>query len=505
MTRKNSLLEGLKEKYVPKPPAKKKVDSNLARTENFAVTYKSSLNKVLDLFNLGGASRGVSLEKEFLAALKEDPLLSVVAALNIRDVRGGKGEREQGRNLLRTLYKREYELFMKIVDLVPYYGRWDDLLGFISNPDVVRLVAAQLKEDLKSEKPSLLGKWMPSENASSVKTRNLAKAWRKRLGLTSMEYRKMLSDLRAKIGIVERLMSAGDWKEIKFDKQVPSAAMKRYSRAFHKHDHDRFSAYLTAVTKGEKKMAAGAVYPYEVIALLDRDSKTAEAMWGSLPKLDTNWSVLPVLDGSGSMGGWGGSRGLTNVTPYNVAHSLGIYLAENNKEPWAGHVMTFSNSAKFIVLPKHGSLQEKVRTLRINGGEMGGTNLQSVFNTLLATAKKNKVPQSDMPDAILVVSDMEFNGTEFKPEKTNQEEAEEKFKKAGYKLPVVIYWSLVNRTKNAVALKDQMGILTLSGFSPKAYEGILRMDLDGVVDPYAGMLTTLLGERYAPAWERLLA
>ena len=40
---------------------------------------------------------------------------------------------------------------------------------------------------------SLIFKWLPSENASSEKTKELARAIRKSLGITSKQYRKLLS------------------------------------------------------------------------------------------------------------------------------------------------------------------------------------------------------------------------------------------------------------------------------------------------------------------------
>ena len=67
---------------------------------------------------------------------------------------------------------------------------------------------------MDSKTPSLLGKWLPSENASSYTTNKMGNLVRKFLGMTHKEYRQALSSLRKKINIVERLMSENRWDEI---------------------------------------------------------------------------------------------------------------------------------------------------------------------------------------------------------------------------------------------------------------------------------------------------
>ena len=97
------------------------------------------------------------------------------------------------------------------------------------------IVKKQLILDLDCKTPSLLGKWLPSENASSRKTKIAGSAVRNSLGWTHKEYRKVLSSLREKINIVETLMSENRWDEIEFDK-IPSKAGLIYRNAFARRD-----------------------------------------------------------------------------------------------------------------------------------------------------------------------------------------------------------------------------------------------------------------------------
>lgn len=70
-----------------------KEESNITLTENLAVARKSTLNKVYDMFALGGAYRNRTDEDCILLfknAIKEDETLALKCLFYLRDVRGGK-------------------------------------------------------------------------------------------------------------------------------------------------------------------------------------------------------------------------------------------------------------------------------------------------------------------------------------------------------------------------------------------------------------------------------
>ena len=74
-------------------------------------------------------------------------------------------------------------------------------------------------------------------------------------------YRDLLSALRRRINIVERLMSENRWNEIEFDK-IPSKAGLIYKNAFAKQDADRYKEFMASK---ETKVNAGTNYPYEMV------------------------------------------------------------------------------------------------------------------------------------------------------------------------------------------------------------------------------------------------
>jgi len=465
--------------------------NNTTLTENGAITFKSTGSALLDLFYHGAAKRSTPNDviPLFVKAFDEDILTALKIAFYIRDVRGGQGEREVFRKVLRYLADNKTDVFNKIVPLVPKYGRWDDLISFVDNPVVVSLVQNQLSADVLTNKPSLLAKWMPSENASAKATRALARKWCAALNLTVRNYRLLLVSLREKIKIVETLMSAHEWSKINYE-NVPSRASMIYRKAFKKHDGDRYTAYLEAVTAGEKKINASTLYPYDLVnkarAGID---PTIEAQWSALPNyVEGNHSALVIVDVSGSM--FGGTP-----QPVDVAVSLGLYIAERNTGAWHNLFMTFSDSPEFVKVTGK-TLHDKVQNMSQATWTMN-TNLQAAFNKILSHAEMFNVPAEDMPKYLFVVSDMEFDDC---TDGTNYMCLESQYKSAGYDLPKVVFWNVQSRNKQTQVTMNQKGVYLVSGCSPSIFRAAINAK---AVTPLEMMLDVINVDRYLPVEKAL--
>ena len=110
------------------------VKNQSARTLNGMKARKSTANACVDLFFKIGASRGQNIVPAFTAAYVENRDLALRIALWVRDARGGAGEREIFRSILRHLEQvcpTDAELLMA---RVPELGRFDDLLVFKTKP-----------------------------------------------------------------------------------------------------------------------------------------------------------------------------------------------------------------------------------------------------------------------------------------------------------------------------------------------------------------------------------
>ena len=478
-------------------------DTNFTTTENGAKTPISTLSAVLDFFYHAPARRGQDNTALFLSALSGDRQTAIRALFYVRDIRGGQGERETFRQGLRLLQANFNDLFKSILAYVPEYGRWDDMIEFVNDPCVQDMVKAQFAADFDTLRAgnsvSLLAKWLPSANTSSNKTKALARKWVQVLGLTEKDYRKTLSALRARIDIVEAKISAKSWTAVNYS-SVPSKASLRYRRAFVRHDLARYQEFLAKVMKGEAKINAGTLYPYELVQKYlnsgsgyygyGEDSvepldATVEALWSQLPNYaDTDTNSLVVCDVSGSMFSGG------NPQPIAVSVSLAIYLAERNRGVFKDSFLTFSEVPSLQKLQGK-TLFEKVRNLSQADWGMS-TDLQAVFSLILETAVAHQIPQSEMPTKIFIVSDMEFNMA--CDDDTNFEAIKQSYLTSGYEMPTLVFWNVASRNKQAPVTKDEAGTMLVSGCSPSIFKNTVNCK---ATTPEELMMEVLNGARYS--------
>lgn len=458
--------------------------TNWKYTENGAVTHDHTKSKVLDMFAMGGSYRNrndADCILLFKNALEENKALAMKCLFYLRDVRGGQGERRFFRVCFKWLCDNNTEAAKRNLGYLSEYGRWDDLIyataGTKLEDYALFLIKEQLVLDMESKTPSLLAKWLPSENASSHKTRKMAIKVRTYLKMTHKEYRKALAELRKRINIVERLMSENRWDEIEFDK-IPSKAGLIYKNAFSRRDilKEKYTHFIKDETT---KVNASVLYPYDVahraFNCYDRDYNSVDRMaiqkyWDALPDYykGREENGLAIVDTSGSMSG----------QPLEVAVSLGAYIAERGHGPFANHFITFSSRPELIRF-EGVDITDKFHRARRADWEMN-TDLESVFKLLLRTAQKENTRPEDMPTRLYILSDMEFDGcltndwyshlSQDKVE-TLLEKIAREWKEAGYELPPVVFWNLQCRQSNIPAMGGRFSYV--SGFSPVMLETIL--------------------------------
>jgi hypothetical protein len=120
-------------------------------TENGMVTNSSSLNDCVNLFFQIGAMRGqdkTRLVNMFVKAYEENSLTAMKILFWARDVRGGAGERQIFKDIIKYLASSRTESMKKNLALISEYGRWDDLLTLVGTPlenDALTLISDALK------------------------------------------------------------------------------------------------------------------------------------------------------------------------------------------------------------------------------------------------------------------------------------------------------------------------------------------------------------------------
>lgn len=379
-------------------------DTNLTYTENGAVTNISSQDPIVDFFGLAGAMRDTPDKAAdlFEKAFRAEPLTAVRTLFYLRDVRGGQGERDVFRRCFTRLGNISPQHALGLLPLIPEYGRWDDLLHVEAITDASKIIGRQLMQDLtlaeKGQPVSLLGKWLPSENASSPKTKALAKGLRMRLNMTPAGYRRALSQLRKQIRLLEHDMSGNNWREIEYGK-LPGQAHRKHTKAFRRHTPERYQAYLDSVERGEAKINVNTVYPYELYEMINKsyqfeNNNYVNVAWNNLPDYTNGNNALVMADVSGSMQG----------RPMAVSVSLALYFAERNKGAFNGYFMTFSGNPKLVKI--HGNnLAQRMQNIE-NSDWGGNTDLLLAFQAILSAAKSDPV---NAPKTLYVISDMEFD------------------------------------------------------------------------------------------------
>lgn len=450
------------------------------RTTNGMKTLKSSLNACVDLFFQIGASRGKDVTPLFERAYQEDRVTALRIAAWARDVRGGAGERETFRNILRFVEKNHPNELGMFINAGPAFGRWDDIL-VLTTPMGKKLAFDLIKEHLMVNHDGLCAKWMPRKG-------QIAAELREHMGLTPKGYRKTIVSLSK---TVEQQMCAGDWTNINYS-HVPSVAAGRYMKAFHRHDEIGYGAYKSKLVAGDKsvKINASAVYPYNVIqSIRSGDQDVAKAQWDALPNYIGDALVLPMCDVSGSMGVPVG--GNANVTCLDVCISLGLYLADKNTGPFKDCFLTFSTASKIEVLK--GDIVAKYNQLSRADWAMS-TNLNGAFAEILRVATTNKVAEKDMPRYVCIMSDMEYDqATVDSKDVSAFELIQQKYVASGYELPKIVWWNLNARAGNVPVTYNQQGTALVSGFSPALMTSVLAAEN---FTPVSIMLDTVNIPRY---------
>lgn len=479
-----------------------KEESNKVYTENGAVTNESTGDFCLDLFATIGAIRRETdseIESRFVRAYMEDKDIATKILFFARDVRGGLGERRVFRVILKWLANNEEETVRKNLPYVAEYGRYDDLLVLMGTPceiDMLAILKMQFNDDINAMKGqkevSLLAKWLPSINASNNKTVVMAKKIAKFLGMNDAIYRKTLSALRSYIKIIENNLREKDYT-FDYEKQ-PSKAMFKYRKAFIRNDGERYGEFLSKVEKGEVKLNASTITPYELVEpfiqgfsirrLTKQEQATINTTWNSLPNYGSDENAIAVIDTSGSMYCSG------KPLAASVALSLGIYFAERNTGCFKNHFIEFSKRPQLIEIKGH-NFVDKLRYLA-SFNEIANTNLEAVFDLILKVAVKNKLPQSELPSKLYLISDMEFDEAVDNAELSNFENAKKKFEDKGYKLPDIVFWNVASRNKQQPVTKNDNGVILVSGCTPKLFS----MVASGKMNPLKFMMEVVTSERY---------
>ena len=453
-------------------------DKNMTYTENGAATYATAGSALIDQFAHVGTAMGRPIDTVFndqYNLWRENQEMALRFPFYLRlvtrrvkvsetekteSVQKGAGLRDEAfKRILWIAYNHSAE-FKRNAWLLPVVGSWKDLwtlmLLDMENDNkldkgfIFSIMAAGLDDSTQCD---LIRKYMPAiKSTEKCKTERakalniLAKSFAQFLGLSAKEYRKMKASGTAhdfqKL-ICSRAYADIDWKTI------PGRALMNLVSGNFLGNHNlteeylkwvmdqptvKFTGYVYELGKkldslGNKilasKSAANAATVYTVNKQFDGLIELAKKDQGGL-----KGNVLCALDTSGSM--TSPIDGQNGLTSYDVCVALGIYFSELNEGYFHNVVAMFDDVSHVMKLS--GTFTEKWEAIRHASTAWGSTNFQSLIDLLIKERQTHpSIPESEFPQTLLVVSDMQFNPTGGwsrvrERETTNLEEARNKLR-----------------------------------------------------------------------------
>ena len=501
----------------------------LSKTDNNANALSTTNNIFLDLFvNIG---RDLSYDElcDYLdKCMKINPYKTIAIIFNCRDRKNGKKEKKISNDAMKWLKNNNWEKTYEgnIYTYIEKYGCWKDILTkkYVDIHDYdIELIANQLIKDknnlINNKNISLCAKWAPSENKKYDKRNNITE----KIGLKIYNildkdnnltddinnkyihkwkelYRKeYITPLRNKINSIENMMCKNKWNEIVYE-NVPAIASKKYKNCFMKHDESRYLEYLNNVVNGKSKINVTGILPHELVNYYLSDSTkeidlTIESQWNTILE-NTKSSgilnnILPIVDVSGSM--FGAKNG---SIPAQVSIALGLLISQCSTGNFKNKVISFSETPEEFLIEGN-TLKEQIECIKnINWGY--STNFESVADIII----NNSNTQDDIPDKIVVLSDMQFNeAIKIKDyDSDNDNDNDEllhstfisKFINNNYNPPNIIYWNLnSDNTKSFPVDFKTNGTAIISGFSEQLLKIFLEYDelnpeiiLDKILEEY---------------------
>ena len=454
--------------------------------------------------------------------------LAVMAA-HVRDVRGGRGEREVVIPMLHVLARRATAAAKAVLSLLAdEYGCWGDLPRYAEaitelEEASVQAYADQLRADeavqALASKPhiSLAAKWAPREAKS--KAGFAIALCRKLCGdarpTSRKAYRKRLASLTAILDVPETKMCSGRWSEIEPAATPARCALKnragfanitlkgpdRGKRRSELSDRIACAEHFEEAAK-KRKLKGGVLHPHELVReMMNKNGATQEqemleAQFDALVKetvgKGTLGKIVPLVDVSGSMSG----------TPMEAAIALGLLVATASDTTFRDRVMTFSEHPTWVKLDEKASAGDRARTIARAPWGLN-TNFELAMRLIVDALTSAKVPPEDAEGiTLLVLSDMQFDEARGRGKskwETSLTMIDRMFQESGYTRPHIVFWNL-RSTGTAPVKADVPGVTSLAGFSAT----YLRLFLNGGVDalrkltPLAVLEASLGAERYDP-------
>lgn len=499
----------------------KAVSSYDTYTENGAVSHSTSGDSLLDYFANAGAYRDrdiASVHADMGKIWAESPKMTLQMLFYLRmitrqvsglseKIQKGQGSRDEFRKAIGWVAKYHPDMFAKNMWLIPHVGCWKDLWHKDLAPHLdENQVLDLIKEGIQHEYHApLIAKYLPkirsasnTHNDEHKRKNTFARKVCSHLNWTEKAYRRFKSSGQSHQ--FQRDMSERHWSKIDFSK-IPGKALLQIASNKGRADgkttlerHDLEKRYIGWLAKQPTAKFTG--YPYELFKScgfntygpsnppsLAQKMTIDKQFEGLLEKAKKDeggikGNVWCAIDTSASMGC--GVAGNSGVTAFEVCVSLGVYFSSLNEGTFKDNIIMFDSESSVKKLS--GGFVDKCLQITNATTAWGSTNFQSVIDEIIRIRKTNpKIPLSDYPETILVVSDMQFNPSDryrynaytTSDVETNYNAAMRKLKAVGLPNVKVVWWDCTGRKTDMPSKAEDAGTTLISGFDGAIITNIL--------------------------------
>lgn len=490
----------------------KALDFNgMTLTENGALTNKSTGAVLTDQFGKAANYRGRSIDEVFAdqkALWDEDAdkalrfpfyLRMITRKTKVNDenttdkVQKGQGARDEAFKRLLWIAAFHPESFYKNIWVLPLIGSWKDIWTLLFYD--VEFKVNVLRKDVMFElikqgllchtHVDLIKKFMPRIKSNgkcktswTQVTNQLAKDFANYNKMSYEDYNHLKTSGSAHD--FQKAICAKRFDDLEWSK-IPGRALNQLTNSKFLENHGLEKNYTEWVVKQPTAKFTGYVH--------ELGHQVIKSVWGRRDNIPlykkVTWNkqfdelirkaqeddkitgnVWCALDTSGSMT----SPVVGDISAYDICISLGVFFSTLNKGAFNKNVIMFSSKSNVKQL--HGDFTDMISDIVYSDTAWGSTNFQSVVDEIVRIRKENpSIPLEDYPKTLLVVSDMQFNPSDWRcevSESTNYEAAKAKlatvFPKEWVDEFKFIWWDCTSRKSDFPATLDDGGCYFMSGF-----------------------------------------
>lgn len=469
----------------------------------------SIIDTVTLLFHLRDRGENLGCRQAFITLFSY--VLNRLAYVHFKDT----GEKSQ--------YDNECDAWDVLFRGVPRYGRWDDLIniGYYLHDNIqldilIWVLLKQLDSDMfyvdTNTEISMLGKWLPSINASSKETRSKAK-WliarfnhRIRISdqnafpnlpkaFTCDSYRKMCVTLRNCIDIVEHHLTTKKYKNINY-KKMPALAYKKYQKALYKHDNQRITNYRRVSIR----------YPDRVCNAIDAVKRSTILRFDTVNnkikrKLDNVWNHYAGCYSTNRLVCADCSKDIIvnklNYRTIDIARTIILRSSENNASSYYnGKILIKARKGiEFRSIDDCKTIKAKLNALSTSK-PFDIKEVYTALEIIASNAHFHNVKPEDIPTEFVIITDSDpkcilNDKTVFSQKKYS--DVETVFTKYGYIVPKIIIWDLCSDAIEPVCYTD-LGITVIGGANMHM---IIAATINDKIPDYLKLDTILSSPRYA--------